>query len=451
MSIRFLVFFLFLIPALIIGLFNRFAALLVYIWFAMFRPQEWLFTDISWLRLSLVSGLVLVVPSLLTGVFPNLIHPISLGAVSFLLSALVAQTNAVRPDIGWQWMDYLSRLILVSLLGITILNSRRRLLVAVGVFASALGVHSSKVGIVMLATGSLRVLQGVGGMFGDNNEYALGIVMILPFLIATAQNFDSIRGSWPSWLRWGWWLAVPLSILTIIATFSRGGALALVAASLVALALQRRRLLALMILVLLAGGAYWFADSLPGYRDRLQTVQASTEQDEASAAGRLHFWRVALIISKEWPLGIGLKNFEQVYNRYDDSNGAFGRFRSVHNSHLQVLAELGVPGLIAWIWLFGYSLFAAFRLRSGYKDTAASAEDRRFCFTMGNAFITSLAGFLVGGTFLSMALNDATWFIFAFVAAADRLRPQPAVATAPARIVMQAARPLPRLPGTAPI
>jgi putative inorganic carbon (HCO3(-)) transporter len=428
MSIRFILFFILLIPGLIAGLFSRFAALLVYIGFAMFRPQEWVFTDITWLRLSLVSGLILVVPSLLTGVFPNLTHPISIGSVLFLVSALVGQFNAVRPDIGWHWLDYMARLILVCLLAVTILNTRKRLLIAVGVFATALGLHASKVGVMILLTGGFRLLEGFGGSFGDNNEYALGVIMVLPFLVATAQNFDAIRGQWPSGLRWAWWASVPLSILTIIATYSRGGAVALVAAALVFLALQRRKFIGILLLGALAILAVTFADSLPGYRDRLETVQTDTE--ESSAMGRLHYWRTALAISKDYPLGIGLRNFEQMYDQYDSSGGAHGHHRAVHNSHLQVLVELGVPGLLVWISLFGYSIFAAVRLRRGAKDPARSPQDRLFCFTLGNACLTSLAGFLIGGSFLSMALNDATWFIFAFVAAADRLR-HPAAAQLP--------------------
>lgn len=428
MSIRFILFFVILIPGLIAGLFSRFAALLVYIGFAMFRPQEWVFTDITWLRLSLVSGLILLIPSLLTGVLPNLTHPISIGSVLFLITALIGQTNAVRPDIGWHWLDYMTRLILVCLLAVTILNTRKRLLIAVGVFATALGLHASKVGVMILLTGGFRLLEGFGGSFGDNNEYALGVVMILPFLVATAQNFDAIRGPAPSALRWAWWASIPLCILTIIATYSRGGALALAVAAVVFLVLQRRKFAGVMVLSALAILAVTFADSLPGYRDRLETVQTDTE--ESSAMGRLHFWRTALTISKDWPLGIGLRNFEQMYDQYDSSGGAHGTHRAVHNSHLQVLVELGIPGLLVWISLFGYSIFAALRLRRGAKDPARSSQDRLFCFTLGNAFLASIAGFLIGGSFLSMALNDATWFIFAFVAAADRLR-HPASAQIP--------------------
>jgi probable O-glycosylation ligase (exosortase A-associated) len=437
MSIRFLVLFAFLIPGLIAGLFNRFAAFVVYVWFAMFRPQEWVFTDITWLRLSLVSGLVLVIPSLLTGVLPNLTHPISLGSVLFLLTGLAAQTNAVRPDIGWDWLDYMGRLILVCLFGITILKTRWRLMVAITVFASALGIHAAKVGVMIILTGGMRLLEGFGGSFGDNNEYALGVVMVLPFLVAAAQNFDLIRGQLPRSLRWGWWASVPLCVLTIVATYSRGGAIALAAAALVFLILQRRKIFGVVVLGALAVLAVTFAGSLPGYVDRLSTARSDTQ--DSSAQGRLHFWRTALTVSADYPLGIGLRNFEQIYDQYDTSGGAYGRHRAVHNSHLQVLVELGIAGFLLWLFLFGYAVFAALRLRRAGRDPARSEEDRRFCFTVGNAFLTSIAGFLVGGTFLSMALNDATWFIFAFVAAADRLRRQEALTAATSDGQMKAA------------
>jgi hypothetical protein len=40
---------------------------------------------------------------------------------------------------------------------------------------------------------------------------------------------------------------------------------------------------------------------------------------------------------------------------------------------------------------------------------------------MANGLMTSMIGFLVGGTFLSAALNDITWLTFAMVAALDRI------------------------------
>src|SRR5258708_35923766 len=96
-----------LIPGIVAGLFSRFAALQLYLWFALFRPQEWLWIDVSQLRLSLLIGLLLVIPSVLTGVLPDVTHPLSAGAAMFLLTALGAQLNAYRPDIGWEWLAYI--------------------------------------------------------------------------------------------------------------------------------------------------------------------------------------------------------------------------------------------------------------------------------------------------------------------------------------------------------
>ena len=41
--------------------------------------------------------------------------------------------------------------------------------------------------------------------------------------------------------------------------------------------------------------------------------------------------------------------------------------------------------------------------------------------------------FVVGGSFLSLAVNDLTWLIFGLVAALDRVSRQPAAAPAPVR------------------
>jgi probable O-glycosylation ligase (exosortase A-associated) len=404
----------------------------------MFRPQEWVWADITWLRLSVVSGFVLVAPCLMTGVFPNITHPLSIGMISFLAAALLGQMNAVSPETGWLWLGHMSRMILVCLLAIPILNTRRRILIATTVFSSAVALHASKTGLAMAVTGNLRLKEGFGGSFGDNNLYALVVVMVLPFLVVTVQNFETIRGRLPPALVWGWRLAIPLCILTVLGTYSRGGALALGAALAVFLALQRRKFVGLVILVVVATGAMWFASSLPGYRERISTVRVDTQ--ESSATGRLHFWRVALDISRDWPMGIGLRNFEWMYDRYDFLDGAYGRGRAVHNSHLQVLVETGILGMFVWVALFGYSILAAFRLRRASKDLTRPPDERQFSFTFGNALLASMVGFLLGGTFLSMAMNDATWYTFAFAAAADRLRRAPVAVPAPAPEI------LPRVP-----
>src|SRR5262245_29463451 len=107
--LRFLLVSSILVPGIVMALKDRFMALLLYLWFAFFRPQDWIWFDISSLRLSLVLGVILAVPAMLGGVWPNLSHPLSFGTVVFLLLGIFAQTGAVDPALGWAWVDFFAR------------------------------------------------------------------------------------------------------------------------------------------------------------------------------------------------------------------------------------------------------------------------------------------------------------------------------------------------------
>src|SRR5260221_12428394 len=108
--LRTLFVFVILIPSVVLALTDRYKALLLYLWWAFFRPQEWVWFNISSLRLSLVLGLILVVPALATGDFPNLTHPLAIGTVLFLVSGFLSQTNAINQDVGWGWTDFFTLL-----------------------------------------------------------------------------------------------------------------------------------------------------------------------------------------------------------------------------------------------------------------------------------------------------------------------------------------------------
>jgi len=47
-----------LVPGFVLSLRNRYIALLMYLWFALFRPQDWMWIDITSLRVSMVLGAV---------------------------------------------------------------------------------------------------------------------------------------------------------------------------------------------------------------------------------------------------------------------------------------------------------------------------------------------------------------------------------------------------------
>jgi O-antigen ligase len=99
----------------------------------------------------------------------------------------------------------------------------------------------------------------------------------------------------------------------------------------------------------------------------------------------------------------------------------YGRERSVHSSHFQVLAETGFAGIVVWVGLFATALCVALRVRRRASAAGLSAADTHFLLTASNALIASMCGFLVGGSFVALALNDLTWLTFALIAALDYL------------------------------
>ena len=407
-----------LIPGFAAALSSRFAGLLLYLWFALFRPMEWMWWDISVLRPSLLLGIVFVVPSLMTGVFPTLSHPISVGSILFLLSGLFGQMEAPAPSVGWYWLDYLMRLLVICLLAITIVSDQKRFKITLAVVAGSLGFHAAKAGLTSLLGGGVRFFSGLAGAYVDNNGYAVAMTMVAPLLFAAGQNFEN------KWLRRGFMVAAPLSVLAVISTFSRGGFLAVVVMTATFALMQRRRLPALVLTGALAIPIGFFMVSQDGYLERLQTVRTYEETNEESALSRLHFWRVAIDIARDNPLGVGFFNFEAAYDRYDTSQGAFGRNRSVHSSHFQVLAETGFFGFVIFESLLAYTLICAWRIRRRGLREDLDPQDARLFLTAGTAFLASIVAFAVGGAFVAMALNDLTWISFALVAALDRISAQ---------------------------
>ena len=413
-----------LVPWFLLALKDRFNALLLYLWFAFFRPLDWMWIDLSALRPSLLIGVVLIVPSLITGIMPNMTHPLSVGSLLFLLSAFLAQFNAVNADVGWEWIDFYTRLLLVCLLAVTLISSSRRLATVIAVLSGSFGVHAAKAGLASMLGGGLRFFDGLSGAFVDNNGYACGTVMILPFLYAAAENIDLVvPAAFPKvlvWSRRGFYLAIPLCAFTVISTFSRGGFLALVAAIMVFIALHRRRVRLALAVSAVAVLGLVFVPMPDGYADRLNTLN-DYESDEGSALSRLHFWEVATAMADAEPLGVGLRNYEYAYDKYDFSHGRFGHGRAVHSSHFQVLAELGYPGEAIWLGLFACAFLIALRVRRRSWTPGLAPESSRLMLTTSTAVMSSMAGFLVGGSFLGMALNDVTWLTFAIVAGLDRV------------------------------
>jgi O-antigen ligase len=246
--------------------------------------------------------------------------------------------------------------------------------------------------------------------------------MVIPLLLAAAQNAGIVyTGRLLPWIRCAFYAALPLCMFAVIGTYSRGGFLSLAAAAFTFVMLQRRRFTALAGMIAVISIGLLVVPIPQSYYDRLETIRTYNEIGEESALSRPHFWNVALRMVAVHPFGVGLRQFEQAYDKFDFSYGRYGHRRAVHSSHMQVLAELGYPGAVIWVSLFGYAAFACLRVRSRSTSPTLDPDLRKFLRTTADALLVSMVAFIVGGGLLSLALNDLTWLTFGMVAALDRL------------------------------
>jgi O-antigen ligase len=252
------------------------------------------------------------------------------------------------------------------------------------------------------------------GVMGDPNHDAMALVASVPLLLYLGTTGDRV------WKRIVGLAGVPVLLMGIIATHSRGGSLGLAAAVLVWALMSKRKVLAGTLALLAGAGVLLFAPS--SFWQRNQTIAAYEE--DLSVQDRLMAWQVADRIFHERPLlGVGESAFLAAWSQYAPIEYSGGQRYVAHNLELEVLGQLGIVGLLGMAVFVLTSLRSAFRARNGEMGDEA------------RAVFAALVGYLVCQQFSGYALS---WFLYAmcaFAACCEHwapLRLQKQVAPAPA-------------------
>jgi probable O-glycosylation ligase (exosortase A-associated) len=211
-------------------------------------------------------------------------------------------------------------------------------------------------------------------------------------------------------------LLVPMTVLTIVMTHSRGGFLALGAGAFVLAWRARNRVAALSMLTVIALAGLLLAPA--SYRDRIQ--QIVNYEEDASSRARLKAWSIAQNMILDRPLfGVGFGGFEREYSRFDPEEGENSPFRKpgevhvAHNSYLQIWAECGSLAFILYLVLVMGSFWDLRRLRR----EASQRYHASWILNYATMFEASLVAFVVGSTFLNRAHFDLFYHWVALVIA----------------------------------
>lgn len=119
--------------------------------------------------------------------------------------------------------------------------------------------------------------------------------------------------------------------------------------------------------------------------------------------GRISVWKKGWQISLRHPFtGVGVNNFPIAIGTYRDQIGEIPRWQAAHNPYIQIVTELGFPGIILFLALIGSSLLTFYR--SSKSDEEASEEELQQ-MDMNRAILVAFVGNLVTSFFLSMAYS----------------------------------------------
>jgi tetratricopeptide (TPR) repeat protein len=141
--------------------------------------------------------------------------------------------------------------------------------------------------------------------------------------------------------------------------------------------------------------------------------------DEEGHRGRPRLWESTLdMVWDHALLGVGIGNWQFIYPRYDRarmvSSGAAPR--RPHNDYLWIAADLGLPGLLVYLWIIGLALFTCVRLALSPRTRAALWTPLYLCAS----FVAILvhAGFSFPRE--RIAVSALFWFLLACIALLDR-------------------------------
>jgi putative inorganic carbon (HCO3(-)) transporter len=393
--------------AIIIGalasFYGPFYVLLFYLWNAYFRPEAWVWSDIILsLRLSLTIGVALALTSIPT--LPSL----RMTWQVWLLVAFLAQSllSLLTSDFLTQclpyWIEFL-KVILVCLTITILIRDRQRFRIALWLMTWSLSFETAKQGWAQLVLNPGALNPNPHVMLGDNNGVALGMMMLVPLLMALAQTSSTRLER-----------AIHYFVLVGVAyrglsTYSRGGFLAGGAVFLLTLWRSQHKLRTIIsTAVLLSALLTVMPDK---FWARMQTITAEGEDRDASQQSRLYFWSLATKMANDHPLtGVGPNGFRFEYPKYDTVTGE--SMRATHSSWFGILADLGYPGLTLFAAIALGALYTCQRIRA-----RAKRAGQRDVFLFASHLQTSVFAYCVGGAFLSAHYLELWWHVVALTIA----------------------------------
>jgi probable O-glycosylation ligase (exosortase A-associated) len=378
----------------VLSLFNPFIGLLIYIAFAILRPQKMWFWSVPEGNYSRVVAIALLAGWLAKGCgcwqFGRA-RGVVLAFVGYWSLTTISASWAIDSASALKAVEILTKIVLPFLVGITTIDSVKQVKQLAWVIMLSQTYVAYEANLSYFGGYNRLWEEGFGDM--DNNCNAIAFVTCtgLAFFLGLDSNHPLHKTVA--------FASAMLLVHGIMISFSRGGMLALVITGVVSFLLIPKRprhylmfAVAALVIFRLAG-----AEVL----DRFWTVFAKEGARDDSAESRLVLWQLCWDLMAKNPMGIGVDQFGFVVAEY-----GFPAGKLAHSLWLQVGAEVGFLGLGCLILFYGLCvnrLLPIARERTTTPDPWLPVGARMV--------IAALIGFAVSAQFVSLKNLEVPYYV----------------------------------------
>jgi probable O-glycosylation ligase (exosortase A-associated) len=378
----------------LISLFNPFVGLLVYVCFAIVKPEAMWFWSVPQGNYSRIVAVALLIGWVGKG-FGNWrfgrASTIVVALVAYSLWALLAATWAIDPSKSWEFLEALAKIVLPCLVGITIIDSVAKIRLLAWVIALSQGYVALELNLTYFSGYNRLWEDGFAGM--DNNSVAISLVTCTGLAFFLGLETPKL------WLKGLALAAAAFMGHAILFSFSRGGMLALAVTGVVSFLILPKRpkhylmfAIAALTVISLAG---------PQVVARFSTTFAGEEARDSSAQSRLELWSACWDLMTKHPLGIGPDQFGMFVHEYGFQPG-----KQAHSLWMQQGAEVGFMGLGCLLSFYGLCIVRLWPLT---RERCLVPDP--WLRTASRMVISSLVGFAVSAQFVSLTTLEAPYYI----------------------------------------
>lgn len=382
------------------GLLHPWLGVLGWTWVSIMNPHTYAWHLDSLPVAAVIAGAVLVGVVITKDRKQFVVSRETVVLMLFMLWMTITLPFSYHFDESYYLWNRVMKIDLMIIVAMMVLYSKKHIVLLTWVLAVSIGFFGVKGGLYTLATGGGgRVWGPPGGYIEGNNEIGLAMVMIIPLLRFLHISAERV------WVRRILLATMVLTAVAVLGTQSRGALLAIAAMATVLWWRSDKKAVGIVMLLVMAAALVSFMPET--WWSRMNTIQ--TYEEDSSAMQRINAWQMAWNIALNNIAGAGfMVSMPDVCALYSPIPTDC---RAAHSIYFMVLGEHGFIGLFLFLLMWAFVWGSAGRLR---------IQGRKLPQTMwlshlGAMCQVSLAGYAVGGAFLSLSYYDLPYNILVIV------------------------------------